>query len=55
MTHNLMEYSAVPTNLSIPKVATKDVATSFAPIKTAPRPSGVQLFRMKKGLYSQKC
>ena len=54
----VMEDSAVPSNLSVPKVSDSDRAATSARAKKSPKP-GVQLFRMKrgrnKGFYSQKC
>ena len=56
----VMEDSAVPSNLSIPKVSDSDWAATSARAKKSPKPGEhVQLFRMKrdhnKGFYFEKC
>ena len=60
LTRDLMEDSAVPSNLSVPKVSDSDGAATSARAKKSPQPGEhVQLFRMKrdrnKGFYSEKC
>ena len=62
LTRDLMEDSAVPSNLSIPKVPEPDRAATAARAKNkkGPKPGEhFQLFRMKrdrnKGFYSGKC
>ena len=60
LTCDLMEDSAVPSNLSVPKVSDSDGAATSARAKKSPKPGEhVQLFRMKrdrnKGFYSEKC
>ena len=60
LTRDLMEDSAVPSNLSVPKVSDSDGAATSARAKKSPKPGEhVQLFRMKrdrnKGFYSEKC
>ena len=62
LTHDLIEDSAVPSNLSVPKVPKPDrAATSTrAKNKKGPKPrEHVQLFRMKRDrkkiFYSEKC
>ena len=57
---DLKEDSAVPSNLSIPKVLEQDVAAISACAKSGPKSGDhVQLFRTKrdcnKGFYSEKC
>ena len=57
---DLMEDSAVPSNLSVPKVSDSDQAATSARAKKSPKPGEhVQLFHMKrdrnKGFYSEKC
>ena len=52
--------SAVPSNLSVPKVSDSDRAATSAHAKKSPKPGEyIQLFRMKrdrnKGFYSEKC
>ena len=59
LTHDLMEDSAVPSNLSVPKVSDSDRAATSVHAKKSPEPGEhVQLFRMKrdrtKGFYSEK-
>ena len=61
-THDLMEDSDVPSNLSAPKVPQLDGAATFARAKNkkGPKPAEhVQVFRMKrdpnKGFYFEKC
>ena len=56
----VMEDSAVPSNLSAPKVPELVQAASSARAKKSPKPGEhAQLFRMKrdrrKGFYSEKC
>ena len=55
---DLMEDSAIPSNLSVPKVPEPDQAATSAHAKKASRVR-VQLFGMKrdrnKGFYSEKC
>ena len=56
---DLMEHSAVPSNLSAPKVPELDRAATSACAKKGPKPGEhVQLFRLKrghnKGFYSEK-
>ena len=60
LTRGLMEDSAVPSNLSVPKVSNSDGAATSARAKESPKPGEhAQLFRMKrdrnKGFYSEKC
>ena len=60
LTRDLMEDSAVPLNLSAPKVPEPDRAAISARAKKGPKPGGhVQLFRMEqdrdKGFYYEKC
>ena len=60
LTRDLIEDSAVPSNLSVPKVSDSDGAATSARAKKSPKPGEhVQLFRMKrdrnKGFYSEKC
>ena len=60
LTRDLMEDSAIPSNLSVPKVSDSDGAATSARAKKSPKPGEhVQLFRMKrdrnKGFYSEKC
>ena len=60
LTRDLMEDSAVPSNLSVPKVPELDRAAASARAAKGPKlGEHVQLFRMKwgrnKGLYSEKC
>ena len=60
LTCDLMEGSAVPSNVSVPKVSDSDRAATSAHAKKSPKPGEhVQLFRMKrdrnKGFYSEKC
>ena len=60
LTRDLMEDSAVPSNLSVPKVSDSDGAATSARAKKSPKPrEHVQLFRMEgdrnKGFYSEKC
>ena len=60
LNHDLMEDSAVPSNLSVPKVPEPERAATSARAKKGPKPEGhVQLFRMKwdrnKGFYSETC
>ena len=62
LTCDLMEDSAVPSNVSVPKVPEPDRAATSARAKNkkGPKPvEHVQLFRMKwdcnKGFYSEKC
>ena len=57
---DLMEDSAVPSNLSVPKVSDSDRAATSARAKKSPKPpEHVQLFCMKqdrnKGFYAEKC
>jgi len=61
---DLMEDSAVPSNLSVPKVPGPDWAATSAHSKKGPKPrEHVHFFRMKrdctrhcnKGFYSEKC
>ena len=62
LTSDLMEDSAIPSNLSVPKVPETDQAATSAGAenKKGPKPGEhVQIFRMKrdrnKGFQSEKC